>query len=130
MNASKQPINVEDQYQFIVDMLSEIRNCQDELESINKNLLKATENTCSEYGDRILENKQSKLFYLQRVLRKNTQTLLEHKEVLKQVINGSLSKSKNELQEYYEFCQNTATVIRLKLSKYRTETKKIIANNC
>lgn len=123
MEASQQPIGINQQYEGIVNMLTEIKTCQKELESINSKLLKATENTCSEYGDRILENKQSKLFYLQGVLRENTKTLRKHEEVLKQVINGSLLKSKKELQEYFEYCQRTATFIRLKLAKYKAETQ-------
>ncbi|PCJ27184.1 MAG: hypothetical protein COA97_04230 [Flavobacteriales bacterium] len=130
MDTSKNPVDIKEQYKCIVDMITEIENCQKELENINNGLLQATENTCSQYGDRILENLQSKLFYLQRVLRMSNRTLKKHEEVLKQAIKGSLSKSKKEFEEYYEFCQKSAVKIRLKLSKYKLETKRIIANNC
>ncbi len=129
-SASKKPVNVNQQYNSIVAMLTEIENLQNDLLTINKNLLNATENTCSEYGDRILENMQNKLFYLQRVLKNNTKTLNEHESVLKKAIEGSLSKSKKELQDYYEYCEKSASFIRSKLEKYMNETKGIIANNC
>ena len=130
METTHNPIGINDQHTGIVDMLSEIEECKKNLESINNNLLKATENTCSQYGDRILENMQSKLFYLQRVLRMSTRTLKLHEEVLNQAISGSISKNKKELEEYYEYCQKTAAKIRLKLSKYQQETTGIITNNC
>ncbi len=130
METTRDPININDQHENIVKMLAEIEGCQEELENINNGLLLATENTCSQYGDRILENMQSKLFYLQRVLRLSTRSLNKHEEVLKQAIKGSLSKSKKELEEYYEYCQKSAVKIRLKLSKFEQETHGIIASNC
>lgn len=130
MDTQKDPVNITQQHEAIVDMLSEIEKLQKDLLTINSNLLKATENTCSEYGDRILENKQSKLFYLQRVLKENTITLKKHEDLLKQIINKSVTKSKEELQDYYEYCRKTASIVRLKISKYKIETQRIIANNC
>ena len=130
METSKHSITLNQQHEVIANMLSEIETLQEELSIINSNLLKATENTCSEYGDRILENMQSKLFYLQRVLRDNTETLTKHKKTLKEAINGSLSKSKKEYLDYYDYCQKTATSIRLKITKFKAETKKTISNNC
>lgn len=130
MDTQKDPVNITHQHEAIVNMLTEIEALQKDLLTINSNLLKATENTCSEYGDRILENKQSKLFYLQRVLSENTITLKKHEEVLKQIIDKSLTKNKEELLGYYQYCQKTASFIRKKLSKYKLETKRIIANNC
>lgn len=130
METTREPIGINEQYEGIIDMLTEIESYQKELDNINNGLLKATENTCSEYGDRILENLQSKLFYLQRVLRMSTHTLRKHEAVLKQAVQGSTSKSKQELHEYYEFCQKSATKIRIKLSNYQKETNRIITNNC
>jgi Mg2+ and Co2+ transporter CorA len=130
MSTTNGPININDQYEGVVNMLTEIENCQKDLENINNSLLQATENTCSQYGDRVLENLQSKLFYLQRVLRLSTRTLTKHEEVLKEAIKGPLSKRKKEFEEYYQYCQKSAAKIRLKLSKYQQETIGIITNNC
>jgi len=130
MEKTNDPIGIKDQYEGIVNMITEVENCQKDLEAINSSLLQATENTCSEYGDRILEKWQSKLFYLQRVLRRSVKTLKKHEEDLKNAIGGQPAKSMAEFQEYYDFCQNTAIKIRSKLSKYMNDTTRIITENC
>ncbi len=127
---SSNPLNVQQQHQAILKMLTEIAELQKELIEINIQLLAVTEHTCSQYGDRILENMQHKLFYLQGILENNTHALNKHKNVLKEIINGSLTKPKKELDDYYNFCEKSAGYIRLKIENYMFGAKKFIRNNC
>jgi len=124
MNTQTHLPNLNEHYEVVVSMLSEIEGFQKELEAINENLLAMENNASSEYGSRILESRQSKLFYLQRLLRRSTHKLREHQELLEGVISGVTEKSEAELNEYISYCHETATRVQDRLTKYKKENKR------
>ena len=129
METQDHTYNLAEHQQVVVDMLREIDEYQSELESLNENLLAISNNASSEYGDRILEQLQMNLFYLQRILRRSTNTLTKHKIELTEIVNGSVSKGKDELSEYLEYCHETADRVRKRVDKYKSEMERTIKNN-
>lgn len=111
-------------------MLSEIEDWKNQLTELNEGLLEASKNTCSEYGDRIMETTQSKLFYLQRVLRMSVNALVSYKEKLAIVIEKGDANLKAELKGYQKYCRESAEKIKGKLEKYSSNTQSFIDRNC
>jgi len=126
---SKETSMLETYHGEIVKMLSEVEDWKKELVILNEGLIKSSGNTCSEYGDRLLQNIQSKLFYFQRVLKMSTYSLLEYKKELSNAMGGSVSKI-NQIREYQEYCHNSAEKISGKLSEYKQNTEEFISRNC
>ena len=118
--------NPKEQMKVVLEMLSEIEVFQVELDVINKNILDVANNASSEYGNRILEQLQNNLFYLQRILRRSTKSLSKYEHVLKEALGGSSPKSKVELQKYFILCLETATLVRGRYDKFKKETKNTI----
>jgi len=124
------PKDVSEQLNVTENMLAEIADHQAELIKLNENLFAISSNSCSEYGDRKLQNLQTRLIWFQKVLNNSETVLGKHKVLLSDVIAGKAVNNKKNLDEYHNFCKETAETINGKIEKFKTELDTTVSRYC
>ena len=111
-------------------MLDEISTHQTDLVQINENLFTAAEHSNSEYGDRELQNLQTRLIWFQKVLYNSEKVLNEHKLKLLEVVEGKTERNKKKLDDFYNFCNETAVKINGKIDRFKIDLEKTLSRFC
>lgn len=115
------------QQSSIQAMLSEINDFRTDLSRLNERLFDLAGQSSSEYGDRQLQQIQSRLIWLQKVLNNSQEVLEKQAIVLKDHLDGKSKKDIKELASYYCFCEESAEKIKQKILNFFKETDRQIS---